>query len=819
MTDPNRKGNLSGFRVLDLTTEAGFLAGKLLGDLGADVIKIEPPGGDPARQRGPFAGGVDDGEHSLLWLSLNTSKRGIVLELDDEGGRADFVRLCRGAAAVVESSGPGWLEERGLGWDTLAAANPGLVLCRISPFGQEGPKARHRGTDLAAVASGGNMYPTGNPDRAPVRCTLPTSYYHGGIEAAVGIAFALWGRESQGAGQVVDVSLQEAMVMPNMTTPAQFPLTGFKGGRIGGGFRGGKARFRELWPCRDGWVSFALRSGPARLPGIVALVNYMDEHGMAPPCLKERDWKTYNHNVIEQGEVDEIEAALGAFFATRTMQELYDAACERRLMLAPASTAREILASRQLASREFFVDVDHAEIDLRLRLPGAFARSSRGGIGVRRRAPRLGEHQREILEAATPGIEVRAHSAASGALFAGIRILEFGGGAAGPLGTRYFADHGATVVRIESARRPDFIRLLRYTPGLEGGLDASQMFAMVNCNKLGVALDMSHPEGPAMARRLVAWADVVAENFAPRAMVKWGLDYESLRAIKPDLVMISTCLNGQTGPERDYPGFGGQGSALSGFNHLTGWPDREPLGPYGTITDSLSPRLVALLVASALLHRRRTGEGQYIDLSQVEGGIVCLSENVATYAATGEVLGRLGNRSRHAAPQGAFRCAPRGEDDDRWVALAVHDDEDWRRFRRAAGDPPWAEDARFERAAGRLAHVDEIERHIEAWTRAHTAEETATLLQAAGVEAVVVQNFEDLHLDPQLAHRRHFRGVRHPVVGEHVCEMMALRLSATPGDIGRPAPCLGEHTLHVMREFLGMTDEEAAALAESGLFH
>ena len=181
-------------------------------------------------------------------------------------------------------------------------------------------------------------------------------------------------------------------------------------------------------------------------------------------------------------------------------------------------------------------------------------------------------------------------------LFAGLKILEFGGGAAGPLGTRYFADHGATVVRVESKQRPDFVRLLRYTPGTEGGLDASHMFAMLNVNKYGVALNMSHPKGPDVGRRLVQWADVVAENFAPKAMAKWGLDYASLAAIKPALIMISTCLNGQTGPERNYPGFGGQGSALSGFNHLTGWPDREPLGPYGTITDSLSPRLVALLV-------------------------------------------------------------------------------------------------------------------------------------------------------------------------------------------------------------------------------
>ena len=204
-------------------------------------------------------------------------------------------------------------------------------------------------------------------------------------------------------------------------------------------------------------------------------------------------------------------------------------------------------------------------------------------------------------------------------LFGGMTLLEFGGGAAGPVATRYFADHGATVIRVESKQRPDFLRILKLTPNTPGGIDSSEHFAVLNANKLSVALNLSKPEGVAVARRLALRADCIAENFAPGAMAKWGLDYATLVRDRPDLVMISTCLNGQTGPQRFYPGFGGQGSALSGFNHFTGWPDREPLGPYGTITDSLSPRFAALLLAAALLHRQRTGQGQHIDLAQVEG--------------------------------------------------------------------------------------------------------------------------------------------------------------------------------------------------------
>ena len=395
-------GNLDGYRILDLTGEPGFLAGKLLAELGAEVIKVEPPGGDPARRRGPFVGGAPDPERSILWLALNTSKRGITLNLAAPRGREVFLSLCRSADAVIESAAPTAAESlaaRGLDFETLHACNPKLVVCSLSPFGQTGPYRGFRGSDLTAVAMGGNMYPTGNPERAPVRCSLPVAYYHGGIEAAVAVVFALYGRELSGEGQHVDVALQETMLMPNMTTPAQFPLTGFKGGRVGGGFRGNRAFFHELWPCADGYVSFALRGGPARIPGIIALVRYMDENGMAPAALTERDWTKYNHNTITQAEVDQIEAALAAFFRSKTMSELFAVACERNLLLAPANTAREIVASKQLTAREFFVEVDDPGRRIRLTYPGGFAQTSLGGVGVRGPAPRLGEHNRDVYAA------------------------------------------------------------------------------------------------------------------------------------------------------------------------------------------------------------------------------------------------------------------------------------------------------------------------------------------------------------------------------------------------------------------------------------
>jgi benzylsuccinate CoA-transferase BbsE subunit len=393
------RGVLDGTRVLDLTGEPGFLVGMLLAEMGADVVKVEPPAGDPARRRGPFWGGVDDPERALGWLATNGSKRGIVLDLDRDAGRDLFLRLADRADVVLETEAPGRMEKRGLGWAALHARNPRLVLCSLTAWGQDGPRAAQRASDLTVVASSGNLHCTGDPDRAPVRCALPVSHMHGSIEAAVGVVFALLARERTGEGQHVDVARQEAMVMPNIGTASMFRMNGNRGARAGAFFRQAKSVQREIWPCRDGFVSFALRGGAARVPGLVAITRWMAEEGMASERLRAIDWKAYNHNLLTQDEVDALAAEFGAFFMTKTMTELFDAACRKGLMLAPANTAREIVASEQLAARDFFLDVEHPGRG-RLRLPGPFARlTAPDGVAVEVRgpAPRVGEHTAEVL--------------------------------------------------------------------------------------------------------------------------------------------------------------------------------------------------------------------------------------------------------------------------------------------------------------------------------------------------------------------------------------------------------------------------------------
>lgn len=803
---------LEGIRVLDLSDETGFLAGKILADLGADVIKLESPGGDPARHRGPYLKGVADPERSLAWLAMNTSKRGITLDLDTEADR--FLGLARGADVILETFAPGEMQARGLGFATLREENPALVYCALTPFGQTGPRARYRAHDLVAVAMGGNQAVTGDPDRPPIRCSQPTAYFHAGPEAALGILMALYAREITGRGQFVDVSLQECQLQSLLSYPGQYamhrrPIVR-SGARLG--------RTREIWAARDGWVSYGLRGGPARIRNLIATVEYMAESGLAPQWLRDYDWERFNHNELSDEEIARFEEAFGAFFASKKMRELYEEALKRRILLAPCNNAAEILDHPQLRDRKLFVRVEYPELEASLEHPDFFARLGAHPIRVRRRAPRLGEHNAEIRAEAEAGPEVRVLPVVSGSgtleggVFRGLRVLEMGSGAAGPVATRYFAEQGARVIRVESGTRPDFLRVLFLTKDSRFGMDGSPMFILLNPSKESVTLDLTKSEGVELVRKLMAWADVVCENFAPGVMAKFGLDYEKIRGIKPDIVYASGCLFGQTGPQRAYPGFGGQGSAIAGFNHVTGWPDREGHGPYGTITDSLSPRYVATAIAAALLRRRRTGEGEYIDLSQIECGVYSLSEMLLRYSGNGEIAGRLGNHHESAAPHAAYPC--RGE--DRWIALSVFRDEEWQALVEQMGNPAWA-DARFATVAGRLGNQDELDAQIGAWTRGFDAPALMDRLQRAGVEAGVVQDFADLLADSQLAHRRHWIPLVHDHLGELPFERSGFRLSESAGGHHAPGPNLGEHNHAVLGDLLGLADEEIARLVEAGV--
>jgi crotonobetainyl-CoA:carnitine CoA-transferase CaiB-like acyl-CoA transferase len=773
---------LAGTRVLDLAGEPAAMAGRILADLGAEVILVEPRAGHPLRAL------------PRRFLAWGAGKASVVVDGPDD---ARLDELLATADAVLETPGfPG-------AFDVDPARAPHAVWARVTPFGATGPHAGRRASDLGVMASSGNMYATGDPDRPPVRCSEPSGYAHVGAETAFAVLTAL----ASGFPHRIDISMQEVVFVANMVGVASFPRTGHRGARRGANI----GRTREIWPCKDGWVSFGLRGGKARVPSLTTLTRLIaEEDGIDAASLTERDWTEFSQNTAPDDELKAIEQPVAEYFARHTMQELYEIACETNLMLAPCNSPREIYASAQLAAREFFGPVGDVA-----RFPRSFVIvSSRDGeaapAGPSGPAPDVGSTSPAAL----------GRKPASGAGFAtqgpeerpgwdGTNIVEFGSGAAGPIATRYFVEHGATVLRVESRSRPDFLRVYALGPDNPHGLEGAPMFDGLNVGKRSVTLNLKHPEGVDIAKRIVGdWADAVVENFAPRAMRGFGLDYGTLAAIKPELVMVSSCLQGQTGPHRDYPGFGGQGAALSGFNWLTGWPDREPLGPYGTITDSLAPRFVASALAAGLLYRRRTGRGVYLDIAQVEAGSYSLSPWLLDYEHDGTIGSRMGNRSPRAVPHGAFAC----EGEDRWVAIACWTDDEWGRLSGFLG----FDDPSLAALEARLERVDDVEAAVEAWTATRTREEIADLLQAAGIEAVPVYDFGDVHDDPQIAYREHFIPLTHPYMGDGLYERTGTRVGDTPHGYDRPGPTLGQDNDWVLGELLGVPADERKRLEADG---
>jgi crotonobetainyl-CoA:carnitine CoA-transferase CaiB-like acyl-CoA transferase len=393
-----------------------------------------------------------------------------------------------------------------------------------------------------------------------------------------------------------------------------------------------------------------------------------------------------------------------------------------------------------------------------------------------------------------------------------IKFLDFGMSITGPIVGKYFSDHGATVVKVESKERIDISRTYVPMAGNIPGINRCGWFDQYNTGKYSIGLNLNRPGGIELAKRLVAWADVVSNNFTAGMMEKWGLGYQDLVKIKPDIVMISMGLFGQTGPLAKQSGFGTMMQAAAGFTYPIGWPDRPPTGTSCPYTDFIGIWYAIVAILSALDYRSRTGKGQYIDLSQHEAGVTFLSPAILDCTINDRVVPSMGNRSSYAAPHGAYRC----EGDDRWCVIAVSNDEEWQAFCRVLGNPEWTKDVKFSTHLGRKKNEDELDQMIEGWTSRKPAEEVMLKLQEAGVPAGVVETGEDFHKDPQLKHRNRFVRLDHPEMGVHVYEDSSWRLSKTPAEIRR-SPLFAEHNEYVYKKILGLSDEELSRLLVTGV--
>ena len=669
---------LEGIRVIDLTGESGALAARALADLGATVTRPEPPdGGHFSRQPHRHA----------AWTARTTVEP---MDADDPALDALLAQ-----ADVV-------LATRGHGIEVGRASR--AVWVHVSPFGLTGPRARWRAGDLGILASTGNLFATGDPDRAPVRCAEPLAFAHVGPEAAFAALTGLF----TGRPQQVDVSVQEAVMIASMGAGGRFARHPDRGRRTGRGARPGG-----------------------------------------------------------RGTTDPVSL--------------------------PVNSPRQLLDSEQLNARGFFGPLAGVE-----RAPLGFVHVHDGPEPPEPPSP-----------PPVPPPVTRDTFGGSVGAWTGTRILEFGGGAVAAIATRYFAEHGADVIRIEDPRRPDVLRG-------DGGADAdvadrlerSALFDALNPDKRSIAIDLEQPAGRALTIELLHASDAVTESLPPKDLAALGLGYPDLVAHVPDLVMLSVGLHGQTGPRRDQTG-DDQGPALAGFDGLTGWPDREPVEPFGTVTDSLAARFSAAALAAALLRRRRTGRGTYLDLSQVEAGVHALSPWLVEYQVTGEARDRMGNRADRYAPHGVFPCA--GE--ERWIVIAVYTEPEWAVFAGESGlaRPGWAD------VRGRLADLDALEAAVADWTAGLEAIELATRLQGLGVEAVPVADFGDVSEDPQLRARGHYVALDHPVLGPGEYERNGIRVSGAPCGYLSPSPLLGQHTDEVLTEILGLETAEVARLRETGV--
>lgn len=804
---------LSPYRVLDLSDDRGELAAMILGDLGADVIRVEPPEGSDARRCGPHIEGAEDAESSLQFFAYNRNKRSIVIDLNQSAGRDEFLRLVATADFVIESSPGGLLQRAGIDFETLCASQPRIVHVQITPYGADGPRANWAASDLTIAAMGGPVSLQGVPERAPVRVSVPQVWRHAGAEAAVAalVAHARMGRT--GEAQFVDVSAQSAMTWTMLNAMGAAAIQGRDFERMGSLLQLGRLTFPLVYECADGHVVI-IPNGEL----IEALLDWMLADGIAEESWREENWATYELRVLTEQKVaiapDEMFEIFRRFLKLHKKNELFERGLELGATIAPVNTIADLLNFPHLEAREFWQQVQLPNGN-ECKIPGPFVKSTLGPLTIERWAPTLDQHGDEIrLElreggrspAAAPGEK------ADGALpFAGLKVADFSWIGVAPISTKYLADHGATVIRIESTTQPDKIRLVAPFRN-QMGIDESHFFADLNSSKRSLTLNLKKPAAVEVAKRMIAWSDIVFESFTPGALSRLGLGYEVARELNPEIIMLSTCLMGQTGPAASMAGYGYHAGAVAGFYELTGWPDLAPAGPYMAYTDTIAPRYVAATVMAALDHRARTGEGQHIDGAQFEMGLQFLAPEILDYQLNGNLATRAGNQDRDAAPHGVYPCTG----DDQWCAIAVLNDTQWTALRRVMGDPAWARDKNLDTAAGRLARRDEIDEKLARWTRDRSASEAVEELIKVDVPAGIVQRSSDLLRDPQYAHRNFYREHEHPVIGNSPYAGHQFRIRGYDSGPRFAGPTIGQHSYEVMAEVLGIGDEEIAELIAEG---
>jgi len=829
-TDAPRVSALEGLRVLDLSHGvAGPFAARLLGDLGAEVIKVEAPGrGDFARRAEPLKQDAPEPERSLLFQYLNWNKRGVTLDLRNEASHTALRKLVEQSDVVIEAFRPGTLERWGIGVDRLLQWHPNLVATSVTNFGQTGPYATYGATDLVVHAMGGIMNISGRVDREPLKHGLQQALFCAGLNAAYAtLAARLAVLASGGPGEHVDLSIHEVLVSEHHGYSPFYAFLGAVQGRRAVAqdpFSG------EPIPTRNGYLS--LQAG-----GGMPFAEYADFLGI--PALRDR-FATPEARIRA---VDEVRKLIEDAVADKDAKDLFLASAKRRLLTGFVQTAQDLLACPHLEARAFWREIDHPATGMH-RFPAELVKLSKTPIAVRRRSPLLGEHNDEVLgselgfsAAEIAAMQTRPGSARSSVVaspktapvasmrparstlpLAGLRVLDLSTVLAIPYSGGLLTDLGAEVIKIEPPNRLDVTRTNDWLTREAGpGADPwnrAGAFQVINRGKRSFVLNLADERGRDVFKKLVAVSDIVINNYTPRVLPGWGLGYDELVKLRPDLILLSNTGYGSSGPWSPFPVQGTVLENTMGLTAYTGYRGDKPWKVGQSYPDFITCWTGLTALMAAVLRRKATGEGQWIDMGMYQVGVALMPEPILALQANGETWERIGNEDRLHVPSNVYPAAGA----DRWITISVTNDEQWAAFARAIGRPELAQDARYREESQRRSRRDEIDAIVRAWSAQRDAWVATRTLQDAGVPAGPVLDNRDLLLDPHLRSRGFYEYVEHwqpmgvrPLIGRPYV------FRNTPLGIRKPAPRYGEDNGYVLRDVLRLDQAEIAALYANGV--
>jgi crotonobetainyl-CoA:carnitine CoA-transferase CaiB-like acyl-CoA transferase len=788
-------GALEGLVVVELAGSVpGESCGRLLSDAGADVIKLEGPGGSALRRWSASGRPIAPDDDGALFQYLGASKQSIVIDPCSARGSSAALDIIQRADAVVWSRDWELATGDGFSAEEISRAAPAAIVTAITPFGLTGPWAHAPATDFTLQSWVGGPATRGRLDQPPISVGGRPAEWTAGVIAGIGTLAALRRRMRTGRGELLDVSLLETMIL----IEDMYPVTYYS--LAGRAFHGQRfTNLPDIEPTKDGWIGFM----------IITAQQWMDFCAMIerPDLAEDQALFRYDNRNARR---DELEASIRGWTTKHTTAEIFELGGLFRVPVAPVGNGAKVL------------EFEH------LQVTGAFRSNSRAGFSEpevpyimsrsphrpRAPAPHLAEHadldylrQRDEpmpkLLGTTPDAPLE-----------GLRVIDLTQFWAGPMAGHILAMLGAEVVHLESIQRIDGMRLISHKSADDDKFwEWSPLFHGSNSNKLGLTLNLGDSRGVGVLQKLVQSCDILVENFSPRVFDNWGISYDDLAAINPGLIVVRMPAFGLDGPWRDQVGYAQTMEQISGLAWMTGFPGDQPRVPNGQ-ADPIAGIHAAFACLVAVEHRRRTGEGQLVELPMVRTALAVAAEQIIEYSANRAVLKRQGNRGPQADPQGFYRCANDPAGIERWVAIAVEDDTQWLRFLAAVDAPDWMRSPSLDTVDGRRSHADDIDDWISTWAETQCGDAIVRLLWRAGVPASKLLMPHEQADIPQLAARGWWQKVEHPVAGPLLLGGFPVKFEAGPHVWHRtPPPTLGQHNHEVLSNWLGLTDGEIADLA------